>query len=75
MEPEPSSIVAWIGIDWADQEHHVRLQAVGSEQVEAVVVPLSRVVQYVSVTHADKWTISAIEAPHLGLARQITTGF
>ena len=39
MAPQSSSIVAWIGIDWADQEHHVRLQAVGSEQVEAVVVP------------------------------------
>jgi len=38
MEPESSSIVAWIGIDWADQEHHLRLQAVGSEQVESMIV-------------------------------------
>lgn len=38
MEPESFPIVAWIGIDWADQEHHVRVQAVGSTQIEAGVV-------------------------------------
>ena len=37
-EPESSSIVAWIGLDWADQEHHVCVQAVGSTQVEHQVV-------------------------------------
>lgn len=39
MEPESFPVVAWIGLDWADQEHHVRLQAVDSPQVEARVVP------------------------------------
>jgi transposase len=37
-EPESSSIVVWIGLDWADQEHHFCLQAVGSTQVEQGVV-------------------------------------
>jgi transposase len=35
---ESVPIVAWIGIDWADQEHHVCLQVVGSAQVEHLVV-------------------------------------
>lgn len=39
MEPETSAIVAWIGLDWADQKHHLCLQPVGSEQVETVVLP------------------------------------
>ncbi len=39
MQPEPFPVVAWIGLDWADQEHHLRLQAVDSPQVEARVVP------------------------------------
>ncbi len=38
MEPESPSVVAWIGLDWADQEHHVCLQAVGSGRVETAVV-------------------------------------
>lgn len=38
MEPESPAIVAWIGLDWADQEHHVCLQAVGSARVETAVV-------------------------------------
>jgi len=37
-EPKSSSIVAWIGLDWADQEHQFCLQAVGSTQVEHGVV-------------------------------------
>lgn len=32
-------LVAWIGLDWADEQHEVRLQAVGSNQVESFVVP------------------------------------
>ena len=38
----PSSIpdvVAWVSLDWADQQHEGRLQAVGSSQVEAFVLP------------------------------------
>jgi hypothetical protein len=38
----PSSIpdiVAWVGLDWADQQHEGRLQAVGSSQVESFVLP------------------------------------
>jgi transposase len=31
-------IVAWIGLDWADQKHDVCLQATGSTEVEHVVV-------------------------------------
>jgi transposase len=40
MEAESGSpsIVAWIGLDWADQEHQVCLQAVGSARVEHQVV-------------------------------------
>lgn len=32
-------VVAWVGIDWAHQEHHIRLQAVGSTEIESAVVP------------------------------------
>jgi len=32
------AIVAWIGLDWADQKHDVCLQAVGSTDVEHTVV-------------------------------------
>lgn len=32
-------VVAWVGLDWADQEHQGRLQAVGSSQVESFVLP------------------------------------
>ena len=42
MKNMPSSIpdvVAWIGLDWADQQHEGRLQAVGSSQVESFVLP------------------------------------
>jgi len=38
-EPESPGIVAWIGLDWADQEHDVCLQAVGGGEVERQVVP------------------------------------
>lgn len=40
METSPSipPIVAWIGLDWADQQHVGRLQASGSPQVEAFVL-------------------------------------
>jgi hypothetical protein len=38
MQPEPTSIVAWIGIDWADEEHRICLQAVGSEPLERAVL-------------------------------------
>jgi transposase len=38
-KPEPESpIMAWIGLDWADQEHHICLQAVDSARVETAVV-------------------------------------
>ena len=33
-----SPVVAWAGLDWADQRHEVRLQAVGSEQIESCTV-------------------------------------
>jgi transposase len=42
MKNMPSSIpdvVAWVGLDWADQQHEGRLQAVGSPQVEPFVLP------------------------------------
>lgn len=39
LEPESPGIVAWIGLDWADQEHDVCLQAVGSSEVQHQVVP------------------------------------
>ena len=39
MLPENPSVVAWIGLDWADQQHEVRLQAVDSSQVESFSVP------------------------------------
>ena len=32
LNPE---LVAWIGLDWADQAHEIRLQAVGSRRVES----------------------------------------
>ncbi len=32
-------VVAWVGLDWADQQHHGRLQAVGSSHVESFVLP------------------------------------
>jgi transposase len=31
-------VVAWVGLDWADQRHEIRLQAVGSSQVESFTV-------------------------------------
>ena len=31
-------IVAWVGLDWADQSHEIRLQAVGSEVAESFTV-------------------------------------
>jgi transposase len=33
-----SEVVAWIGLDWADQAHEIRLQAVGSTRVESYTV-------------------------------------
>jgi transposase len=33
-----SEVVAWIGLDWADQAHEIRLQAVGSTRVESCTV-------------------------------------
>jgi len=35
---EKAEVVAWAGLDWADQRHEVRLQAVGSEQIESYTV-------------------------------------
>jgi transposase len=35
MLTESSPLVAWIGLDWADQQHEGRLQAVDSPQVES----------------------------------------
>ena len=38
--PSPiPDVVAWVGLDWADKEHHGRLQAVGSSPVESFVLP------------------------------------
>ncbi len=38
--PSPiPDVVAWVGLDWADQQHHGRLQAVGSSHVESFVLP------------------------------------
>ena len=34
----PNPIVAWIGLDWADQKHDVCLQATGSTEVDHLVV-------------------------------------
>lgn len=31
-------VVAWVGLDWADQSHEIRLQAVGSTRVESFTV-------------------------------------
>lgn len=39
LKPETFKIVAWVGLDWADEQHEVPLQAVGSERVEAFVLP------------------------------------
>ena len=33
-----SEVVAWVGLDWADQRHEIRLQAVGSERIESGTV-------------------------------------
>ena len=33
-----SEVVAWIGLDWADQRHEVRLQAVRSDKIESCTV-------------------------------------
>jgi len=38
--PSPiPDLVAWVGLDWADQEHQGRLQAMGSSQAESFVLP------------------------------------
>jgi transposase len=31
-------VVAWVGLDWADQRHEIRLQAAGSDRVESYTV-------------------------------------
>ena len=31
-------VVAWVGLDWSDQHHEIRLQAVGSPQIESFTV-------------------------------------
>ena len=31
-------VAAWVGLDWADQRHEIRLQAVGLSQVESFTV-------------------------------------
>ena len=33
-----SQVVAWIGLDWADRAHEIRLQAAGSTRVESFTV-------------------------------------
>lgn len=33
-----SEVVAWIGLDWADQRHEIRLQAAGSPRAESFTV-------------------------------------
>jgi len=33
-----SEVVAWIGLDWADQRHEIRLRAAGSSRVESFTV-------------------------------------
>jgi transposase len=39
MQPKTLEIVAWVGLDWADEQHEVRLQAVGSREVQSFVLP------------------------------------
>jgi hypothetical protein len=42
MEPKilaSQSIVAWVGLDWADQEHVIRLQAAAGDGIESLVLP------------------------------------
>jgi transposase len=36
--PEEVEIAAWIGLDWADPQHEIRLLAVGTDQIESQVV-------------------------------------
>ena len=31
-------VVVWVGLDWADQRHEIRLQAVGSPEVQSFTV-------------------------------------
>ncbi|HWT83568.1 MAG TPA: transposase, partial [Candidatus Methylomirabilis sp.] len=38
LSPIPD-VVAWVGLDWADQQHHGKLQGAGSSQVESFVLP------------------------------------
>ena len=40
METSASNpeVVAWVGLDWADQSHEIRLQAVDSPRVESFTV-------------------------------------
>src|SRR3974390_2480203 len=38
LSPIPD-VVAWVGLDWADQQHYGKLQAAGSSQVESFVLP------------------------------------
>jgi hypothetical protein len=41
MEKIPApvpEVVAWVGLDWSDQHHEIRLQAVGSPRIESFKV-------------------------------------
>jgi len=37
MEKE-KEIVAWVGLDWADQQHEICLQKVGEESVQCLTL-------------------------------------
>ena len=39
MHANVAHVVAWVGLDWADQQHYGRLQAVGSSVIESFVLP------------------------------------
>jgi transposase len=39
MHANVANVVAWVGLDWADQQHYGRLQAVGSSVIESFVLP------------------------------------
>ena len=37
MKQPEAPIVAWIGLDWADQEHYICLQAEGCKGVQSII--------------------------------------
>ena len=42
MEPKilaSESIVAWVGLDWADQQHVLHLQAAAGDPIQSLVLP------------------------------------